>query len=245
MRTGKSGENKFAAVGLTRRHVHSRELFIDLYRFAYIRKVEFRVDALTVHIKRQRDYVHVSRTLAVAEQSALDSVRTGKQCRFRIGDSAASVVVRVRGKHDGVAVRHMFVHIFDLAGVYVRHTVRYRDGQIDNSLARFFRFPNVEYGVANVECVFGFRSGKTFGRIFETVIAAVLLCEAVEHNRSVHGYFQNICLGLVENLFALCDRRRVVEMNDCVFNALDCLESFFDYVFAALRQNLNRHIVGD
>ena len=74
MRAGECSKDQFAAVRLTRIHVHASIFFVLFYDFRHIGKVQTRVDTVSKHVHRNGDDVHVAGTLAVAEESALDSV---------------------------------------------------------------------------------------------------------------------------------------------------------------------------
>ncbi len=74
---------------------------------------------MQIHIQRKRDYVHVSRALAVSEKSSLYSVRARKQTELSIGDRAAPVVVRVQRHYNILPVVESFAHILYLLCVDV------------------------------------------------------------------------------------------------------------------------------
>ena len=65
--------------------------------------VELRVDAVGEQVHRQVDDVDVARSLAVAEQRALDTIGTRHHPELGGGHGAASVVVRMQRKHDVAA----------------------------------------------------------------------------------------------------------------------------------------------
>ena len=77
------------------------------------------MDALGVEVQRQGDQVHVTGTLAVAEQTPLDPVGAGHDGEFGGGHGRATVVVGVDAEDDPVALRQVVVHPFDLVGVQI------------------------------------------------------------------------------------------------------------------------------
>ena len=66
----------------------------------HVGKVELRVDAVAVHVHRQRYGVHVAGALAVAEQAAFNALRPGQNGQLGVRNAAAAVVVRVARKDD-------------------------------------------------------------------------------------------------------------------------------------------------
>ena len=76
---------------------------------------------LHVHVHADRDNIHVSGSLAVSEQRSLDTVCSGKDTHLCIGNAAAAVIVRMKGKNDIIAVFQVFAHVFHLACINVRH----------------------------------------------------------------------------------------------------------------------------
>ena len=72
--------------------------------FRHIGEVKLRIDALHVHVHADRDNIHVSGSLAVSEQRSLDTVCSGKDTHLCIGNAAAAVIVRMKGKNDIIAV---------------------------------------------------------------------------------------------------------------------------------------------
>ncbi len=197
------------------------------------------------HVHRKRDHVAISRSFAVAEQRSFYSVRACEQSEFRRSDSRPPVVVGMNGKHDVFAVLQVFMDIFHLLRIDVRHSVFDRSRKIDDRFTVFCRLPDVQHRVYDFQRVFRFRTRKTFGRIFETVICSRLFCEAFQKFRAVYRDPFDLLFGFPEYLFALCNGRRVVNVNDHVLRALDRLERLFDNMFPCLGQYLNRHVVGN
>ena len=200
---------------------------------------------MAVHIQSKCHDVYVARALAIAEKSSFYAVGSGEQSHFRVCYSATSVVVRMRGQHYRVAVLKIIVHVFDLAGIDVRHTARNGDGQIYNSLFVRCRLPHVEHGVANLKRVLRLGARETFGRVLESVVAAVALGKFFKEFSPVRRYLEDFGFVFAENLLALGYRSGIIKMNYDVFRAAYSFESLFYYVLAALREHLKRHVVGN
>ena len=187
----------------------------------------------------------VPSTLSVAEQRALHSVRARKHAELGVRDSATAIVVRVKRDAHAVALCKVLVHIFDLAGVDVRHTHLHGAWQIDYQLAVGRGIEHAYHGVAYFEREFGFRPRERFGGVLEAVIAAVFFREFFYECRAVRGYFYYLFLALAEHLFALCDGSGVVQMHYCPAAAAQRLESAAYDMLAALRQHLYGDVVGN
>jgi len=61
-----------------------------------IGKVQMRVNALGKHIQPKGDQVNITGTLAIAKQSAFDTVGTRHQAKFGCGDCTAAIIMRVK-----------------------------------------------------------------------------------------------------------------------------------------------------
>ena len=245
VRTGESREHERAAVRLAGIYLHIGEFFVFFHQLGHIRKVKTGVHALREHIQRKRDYIHVTRAFAVAEQRAFHPVRTRKQREFRIRHRAAPVVVGMRG-HDYVfPVLHILTHILYLLRVYVRHTLFHRDGQIDYDFAVGSRFPYVQHRIAYLQREFRLRTRKTFGRVFESEVALRFLRLFLKQFRARNGNVHYLRFFLAENLLTLCHRRGIIKMYDSPLRSLQRRKRLFYYMFARLRKYLYGDVVGN
>ena len=80
MGSGKSGKYQFAGIRMTHIYMHLAASLIDLNDLLDILDLQFRIDTLGEHIVSNRQNIHITGTLAIAEQSTLNTVCTGKQC---------------------------------------------------------------------------------------------------------------------------------------------------------------------
>ena len=58
-------------------------------------KIQMRVNALGKHVQPKGDQINIAGTLAIAKQSAFDTVGACHQAKFGCGDSTATVIMRV------------------------------------------------------------------------------------------------------------------------------------------------------
>ena len=146
---------------------------------------------------------------------------------------------------DIFTVFDVVAHIFYLVCIDVRHRKLNCNGQIDDDLVVFCRLPYVQNGVADLQSVLRFGSGEAFGGIFKVEIALVLFAVFLTELSARDSDLLDLVLILAENLLALRKTGGVVQMNDSVLAAFQCVESFLDNVLAALSQNLNGDVVGN
>ena len=125
----------------------------------------------------------------------------------------------------------------------MRHAHLDRRGQVDDGLVVGRRLPDIEHGVADLERILRLRAREALWRILETVIRARLFRELFEELRAIDGHLLDFLFRLAENLLALRDRRRIVDMDDGILDAFQRLERLADDVLARLRQHLHRHVI--
>ena len=173
-------EYELSGIRLTIADLHARHLFIDIDDMRHIAEVQLRIHAHRIHVHRQGDDVHVAGALAVAEERALDAVSAGQQTHLAVGHAAAAVIVRMQGDDDVFAVVHVLAHIFNLAGIDMRHGHLHRHRQVDDHLVVCAWLPHIEHGVAHLERVIDFRTGKALRGVFKAVSAAVAIAQLLQ-----------------------------------------------------------------
>ena len=146
---------------------------------------------------------------------------------------------------DVVTVFQVLRDIGDLGGKDVRHGHLHRRRQVDDGLAVCRRLPNVEDGVADVEGIFRFGTGKAFRRIFEAVVGTGFFRQFFQQGRPFNGNLLNLFLRFVEDLLALGKGRRVVDVDDGMLNAFQGFKSPANDVFPGLGQDLDGDVVGN
>ena len=200
---------------------------------------------MAVHIKSKGNNIHVSCSFSVSEKRSLYSVSSCKQTEFRIGNSAATVVMRVKGNNNIFPLVKLAAHIFNLICVDMRHRKLNGYGQVDNNLVFGSGVPDFQYLVTDFKSILRLCSGKAFGRVFKAEVSGsfcrIFLYKLSAGNRD----FGNFRLFLAENLLTLSYRGRIVKVYDCIFSAFESLKGFLDYVLTGLGKNLNLNVAWD
>ena len=245
MRARESGKNECACIRCSFINVHSGASFIFLNKLVHVRKIELRINAVGIHIHRKRDNIYVSGALAITKERTFYTVSTCEEGKLGIGNTCASVVVRMQGKRYKFAVFEIFTHIFNLRGVDVRKAHFHGYGQIDNHVVIRTRFEYIKHCIADLKCVFGFSSRKGFGRIFKAEVSFVFARQLLDKLCAVYRNLLDLVLGFLKHLLTLCYADRIVEVNNCTRSALASIEGLANDMLAALSQHLHGHIIGD
>ena len=66
-----------------------------------------------------------------AFSGSLHAVSSCQHPKFRVANSGSPVIVGMYGKHDRIAIFHMFVHVLNLPGKNMRHRHLHRGRQVD------------------------------------------------------------------------------------------------------------------
>ena len=105
---------------MTRRNAHLCATLVNLFNLFDVMEIKLWVNALRPHIECKSDDVNIARSLAVAEQCALNSVCTRKQTKLGSRNACSSVVVRMKRNDSCISVWQMTAKILDLVSVTVR-----------------------------------------------------------------------------------------------------------------------------
>ena len=187
MRARESGEDQLARIRLTRVDTHARHALVKLDKLGHIGKVQLGIDAEREEVHGKRHDVRVARALTVAEERALDALRSRQDAQLRIRHAATAVVVRMQGQSDGVAVLEILRNIGDLHAIDMRHRKLHGHGDVDDGRALRLRLPDVEHGVANFKRILRLRAREALGRILEAVVSACLRRKLRKEIRSLDG----------------------------------------------------------
>src|SRR5574344_3047572 len=95
-------------------------------------EVEFGIYTLRIHIERHVHNVQISGTFTIAEQTAFNTVGTGKQSELARCNTFAAVVMVMKTDYHVITPGNMSAEIFDLIGKYIRCCSFYRRRQIQN-----------------------------------------------------------------------------------------------------------------
>src|SRR5712691_6587063 len=211
-----------------------------------VRDVEARLDALAEQIHGQGDYVDVARPLAIAEERALDAVRTGHHPELGGRHCAAPIVMRVQAQDDLLAILDVTVEPLDDIAIDVRRVHLDRGRQIKDELALDGRLDGVHDRFANLQREVGLGAGEAFGRILVTDLSArYLRFQVAAPACGVGRDLDDAGFAQTKDDASLELRRRVVEVNDGARRAAQTLERPLDELAAALGEHLDRHVVGD
>ena len=218
----------------------------DLADAVDVGEVDLRVNALGEHVQAQGDQVDVAGALAVAEQAALDAVRTGEVAQLGSRDALAAVVVRVQGQDDGVALGKVAVHPLDGVGVDIRGDHLHRGRQVDDHRVIRGGAHDVDYGVADLQREVQFGAGVGLRRVLPAPVrVGVVGGNGLDQLGSVGGQLLDLRAVFAEHHLALQFGGGVVEMHDDVLGSRAGLEGAADQVLARLDQDLDGDILGD
>ena len=132
-------------------------------------------------VERQRDQVDVAGALAVAEQAALDALRSREHGELGAGDAGAAVVVRVDREDHRVAPVERAVHVLDLVGVDVGRRELHRGRQVVDHRAVGSRVPQRRHRVADLEHVVRLGQVEHLGRELEPDVRVRVAVGAAQH----------------------------------------------------------------
>src|SRR3954452_1181289 len=246
VRTGERRVDEVAYVRVTRMDGQAIAVLRHAAQLVDIGDVQTWIDALRKEIHPQGDHVYVTGALTVAKQRAFDTICATHQAEFRRRDRTAAIVVRMQAEHDFGAVFHVAVEPLDHVAVHVRR-VHFDGGrQIQDQLLVGGRADGIDDRFTDFEREVRLGTRETFGRILiadaGTRHAGLQLATPA---CGVGGDLDDARLALTENDAALKLRRRVVEVDDGAWCALEALESPLDELFPALRQHLDPDVSGD
>ena len=212
----------------------------------HVGEVDLRVDALAEQVHAQGDEADVAGALAVAEEAALDAVGTGEVAELGGRDALAAVVVRVQADDDRLAAVEVAHHPLDGVGVDVGG--RHLDGrrEVDDHLVVRGRVDDRDDLVADPHGELELGAGVRLRRVL--VVDVGLgdgLLELAAEASTLEGDVDDALLAHPEDHAALQHRGRVVEVDDRRPRAADGVVGALDEVVAALREHLDRHVVGD
>ena len=247
MGAGKRGKHQLAHVRRALMDFHVGAALIDFLVFRQVAEIELRVDALRKHVEPYCYDIEVAGALTVAEQRALNPVRSRKKRKLRRGDAASAVVMRMDADNGGFTVWEMADKVFHLVGIGVRGTHFDCIRKIQDDRVFLCRAERFHDGRADIDREFRLCSAEAFRGIFkaDVRVPAVIVGQFLDKLCAVYGNFRNPRHILLEYDLALKRRGGVIEVDDDVFCALDCVECFADKMLPCLDEHLNGYVVGD
>ncbi len=243
---GKRGEDQFAAIGMALVHGDLVAVFDRLDHLVDVREVEARVHALRVHVQRNGHEAAIARPLAIPEQAAFDPVRARHDAQLRRRDAGAAVVMGVERDHRAVPVGQVAAEILDLVGVDVGRRAFDRGGQVQDDRPIGRRLQDVHHRLAAFEAEVQFGGAEGFRAVFEVPLGIRILRGLVADDLGARlGNAAHFVLAHLEDDVAPGGADRVVDVDDRLLRADQAFEAARNKVFAALRQHLHQHVVGD
>ena len=208
--------------------------------------VEAGIDAVGEQVHRQVDDVDVAGAFAVAEQRALDAVGAGHHTELGGGDGAAAIVVRVQRQHDVLASADRASEPLDDVAVDVGGVALHGRRQVEDDRSVVAGLDDVHHPFADLDGEVGLGEREALRRVLVAQRRGrVLLLELAAQLGGVDGDVDDAGLVEAEHDSALQRVRRVVEVDDRTGCSLDALVGALDELLAALREHLDRHVVGD
>ena len=211
---GERRVDELADVRVTRVHRQLVALLDDRARLVELAQVEPGVDALREEVQRQRDQVDVARSLAVAEEAALDPLGTRHETELRGRHRRPAVVVRVNGEDRAVPPGEVAGEPLHAVRVDVRRERLDGRRQVDDHLLVRRRPPLLGDGLADLERVVELRVVEALRRVLEDDLRVRLRCQRLAELGAPHGELGDPVAIEPEDDAALRLRRRVVEVDD-------------------------------
>ena len=128
----------------------------------HIAEVQFRVDALTVHVHAHGHYIQIAGALTIAQHRAFHALCAGHHAQFGCGDTTAAVIMGVQTDNHGIAVFDMTAEPFNLVGIDIGGCHFNRGWQIQNHLALRAGLPDIGDRITDFDSKIEFGAGKAF-----------------------------------------------------------------------------------
>ncbi len=211
----------------------------------HVGQVELGIDPLAVEVHGHGDDVHVAGALPVAEQGALDAIRSRQHRQLGGCHPAAPIVVGVDGDAHLGARLQVAAEPLHLIRKHVGGAHLHRSGQVQDHGASS-RAPLVDDGVTYLDGKLHLGAAEALRRILEAPLGARVAGRVLPHPaRPLHGDSLDPVLAWVEHIVALGRVDRVVDVDDGPLRPLEGLESSGDEIFPGLHQHLDGNVIGD
>ena len=181
------GEDQRARIGV-RSYSYMRVTFSYSSTMAgMLEKVQLRVYAQAVHVHGHGDNITLPVRSPLPNKSAFHAVSSGQKAHFGVSDAAAAVIIAGAETESHFTVLQVVVHVLDLVGINMAHAHGHCHRQIDDDGFFFGRLQYIQNGVANFQCVLGFRAGKAFRAVLKAKITFVFAGQLFDELGSVRG----------------------------------------------------------
>ena len=114
---------------------------------------------------------------------------------------------------------------------------------VDDCFVGSLWLPYIKYCVADFYGIVNFGSRETFRAVFEGEVSLSLRSQFIQKLCTVNGNLFYFFFTLLKYLLTLCNRSRIVKMDDCVWSTFYCFKGFLDDMLSCLGQNLDGNIV--
>ena len=105
---------------MTGMNIHTGTATIDLTYPWKIRKIQFRIDALTEKVQRHGHHIHVTAPLAVTKQSPLNPVSTGHQRQFSSRYRRTAVIMGMNADQNSIPRLDVAAEPLDPVSIHIR-----------------------------------------------------------------------------------------------------------------------------
>ena len=213
---------------------HLGALLAHFHDLIDILKVQLGIDTLGEHVVGDCQDIDITGPLAVAKKRTLDALRAREKRELRRRDAASPVIVRVYAQDDAVPVFEMTAHPLDLVRVDVgrRHFHGGRKVKDDRIFRR--RLPLILDRRADLQGKIQLCAGKALGRILKIDLAGEFLRPLFDPFGPLYRDIDDLFSVHAKDHVPLQSGSGIVDMDHCLFDALNGLERPLDLVFLAL-----------
>ena len=228
--------------------MHLGAALIHLFDLVDVGEIQFGVYALDVHIHGQSDHIHVSGTLAIAEEGGLDALGAGQHAHLSGGHTLATVIVGMEGDDGAVTAGKLGDEVLDLVGKVVGHTVLHGGGEVQDDLVLRGGVEVLQHRLTDLNSIIHFGAHKGLRGILVPEIHPLLqhgLAHLIDEVGGIGGDLGDAVGVHMEDYLPLKRGGGVIEMEDDILGALNGLKGLLDEVRPGLDQHLDGHIIGD
>ena len=247
MRTGESGKDQIARIGMTGMNFQAGVAFHDTDDFRHIAEAQPGFDAAGLHIQSQHRNIQIAGAFAMTEDRAFDTGRSGEQCQLGRGDGTALIVMGMQTDAGFRQIGIFPAEEFDHVGILVRGTAFHRGGQIQNKGIRRGGPPFFLDGTADINDEIQIAVGEFFGGelITDPSFEAFAFDRFFDHAGPFDRHLFDLIVFVTEDETAVQIAGSDVAMDDRMFHAAQGFDRLVDEVFAGLRQNADTDIIGN
>jgi len=229
-------------------------VYLDLIALLYnlnhtveVGEVDIGRDTLGVKIQGKGDEVNIASSLTVTKEATLHSIGTSHLCQLSGSHCAATVIVRVEGNADFLALTDVAAEVLDLVSINVRgrHLNCGREVEDDGVIDR--RLPSLLDRLANSKDKIGIRIGESLRAElkgpFCSLLLWVVLGQRSHKSSTPTSQLDTLLLGEVEDDPAEAFASGKIDVNNGLLSALQGLDCAPNKIFSARGKNLKPDII--